>query len=144
MLDEVREAYLANIFSAPYTSQMYIHSNRLCVLSPLLVTGILIYFERWDSYPSNDIKSNESNSPYQRILEIWITLVCTKQWCQWYTKGSNLIWSLFTYVIDHLIKIGKLKSITWLAHLYRKHYLDNRTMFVYYSTTQSLSCQYKI
>jgi hypothetical protein len=71
MLDEVREAkYLANMFSASYTSHMYINSNRLCVLSPLLVTGILIYFERWDSHPSNDIKSNESNSPYPRILEM--------------------------------------------------------------------------
>jgi len=132
------------MFSSPYTSHMYINSNNLRALSLLLVTGILIYFERWDSHPSNDIKSNESNSPYPWILKMWITLVCTKQWCQWYTKGSNLIWSFSHKVIDQLIKIMKLKSITWLAYLYRKHNLHNRTTFVYYSTTQSFSCQYKI
>jgi len=49
---------------------MYINSNKLRAISPLLVTGILIYFERWDSHPSNDIKSNESNSPHPRILEM--------------------------------------------------------------------------
>jgi cytochrome c biogenesis protein ResB len=65
MLDEVIETkYLANMFSSAYTSHMYINSNKLRVLSPLLVTGILIYFERWGSHPSNDVKSNESNSPY--------------------------------------------------------------------------------
>jgi len=50
----------------------------------------------------------------------------------------------FSYVIDQLIKIMELNSITRLAHLYRKHYLDNRTAFVFYSTTQSFSCQNKI
>ena len=48
---------------------MYINSNKLRALSPLLVTGIQIYFEKWDSHPSNDIKSNESNSPYPWICE---------------------------------------------------------------------------
>ena len=69
MLDEVREIkYPANMFSAPYTSHMYINSNRLCVF--FTFTGILIYFERWNSHPSNDIKPNESNSPYPWILEM--------------------------------------------------------------------------